>query len=219
MGHSYNKIICIHPKDPSTQFLTILGRYFGENYLLIEDNDDAHKSIVDLISSNKSKSLLIFLGHGFSTALYTAETKDYPKKVFIDSGNSHIFEGHDVFILACRSEEFITKIPRRFNSAIGFGNIISSRSEISQEAELTSNFRNLDDSEIAHFNSIYMEAIRKSFELLFKRIIIFHQMSDFISYFLNKNLNSILRSRDIKNRIEVAKLVCEFRNEMRIINN
>jgi len=219
MGHSYNKIICIHPLDPSTDFLTELGCYFGDNYCLVKDNDDAHKSVIELVSSYKSKSLLVFLGHGFSTALYTAETKDYAQKIFIDSSNSHIFEGHDVFILACRSEEFISRIPKKFNSVIGFGNIISSRKEISQEAELTSNFRELDDNEISYFNSIYIEAIKKSFGLLFNGIIYFQQMPDFISYFLNKNLNSILRNRDIQNRIEVAKLVYEFRNEMKLINS
>ena len=216
MHNTYSNIICLHPKDKSTDFLKYLGEIFGSNYRIIEDNKESHKEILLLIESFTAKSLVVFLGHGHSHSLSSANTENFQSQIFIDALNANkLFKNHDVLLLACRSSEFIGKINLINSSLIGFGNILSSTDEVALEAEYeTGIYRNLEQEDINFFNETYVDAISKTFILLFNNKIKFNQMPRFISYFLNKSINIILRETNKKNRVDVAKLLFEFRNEM-----
>lgn len=216
MNDIYTNILCIHPKDDTTNFLNPLGKIFGDNYRIIEDNDKSHTDILQLIESFTKKSLIVFLGHGRTHGLSSSSTENFPSKVFIDiTKANNLFKKHDVLLLACRSSEFIGKIALIYNTIIGFGNIISSLEEASNEAQYeTGIYRDLEQIDIDYFNKSYTDAISKSFILALKGKIKFNQLPSYISYFLNKSINLILRQSNKKNRIDVAKLLFEFRNEM-----
>lgn len=216
MYNVYSNIICIHPKDKTTDFLKPLGEIFESNYKVIEDNDKSHTDILQLIESFTKKSLIVFLGHGHTHGLSSSSTENFPSKVFIDiTIANNLFKKHDVLLLACRSSEFIGKIDLAYNTIIGFGNILSSLEEVSNEAEYeTGIYRNLEQINIDYFNKSYTEAILKSFILVFKGKIKFNQLPSYISYFLNKSINLILKQSNKENSVEVAKLLFEFRNEM-----
>jgi hypothetical protein len=216
MYNSYSNIICIHPKDETTAFLKPLGEIFESNYKIIEDNEESHTEILHLIESYSEKSLIVFLGHGHTYGLSSSNTESFPTKIFIDTTIANkSFTNHDVLLLACKSSEFIGNINYVYNSIVGFGNILSSLDEVSNEAEYeTGHYRNLEQVDIDYFNKSYIDAISKSFKLVFNNKIKFHQIPSYISYFLNKSINLILRQKDKENRVEVAKLLFEFRNEM-----
>lgn len=216
MCSSYSNIICIHPKDMTTDFLSPIGEIFKSNYQIVEDNDESHAKVLLLIESYSEKSLIVFLGHGHTFGLSGSSTENFPSKVFIDKIKANkLFVNHDVLLLSCKSSEFIGNINSAYNSIIGFGNILSSLGEVSNEAEYeTGLYRNLQQEDIDYFNKSYIDAISKSFILVFQNKIKFNQIPSYISCFLNKSINFILRQKDKENRIEVAKLLFEFRNEM-----
>ncbi|MGV8946474.1 MAG: hypothetical protein ACOH1N_08600 [Lutibacter sp.] len=216
MCNIYSNIICIHPKDSSTDFLRLLGEIFNANYIVIDDNDEAHTNTLLLLESFREKSLVVFLGHGHTYGLSSSNTNDYPLKIFIDIQLANkLFIKHDVLLLACRSSDFIRNINPVYSSIIGFGNILSSLEEVSNEAQYeTGLFRDLNQVDIDDFNNNYIDSISKSLKLLFENKIIFSQIPIYISYFLNKKINNILRKKEKVNRIEVAKLLFELRDEM-----
>ena len=214
MLNDYDQIICIHPKDFSTDFLKPIGDLFENKYYIIEDNEESHQNTLSLIRQLQRKCLIVFLGHGSSSGLNSANTHLYSKRTFInkDIGNE-IFSAHDIFLLCCNSSEY-TKQLHSYNSILGFGNILSSKEEVTIEAEYTGILRVLDDDDISKFNMSYVHAIRSAFTLLFKGKITFKHLKDYIEYFINKEISQILLNKEKSNRIEVSKLYFELRNEM-----
>src|SRR5690606_7093609 len=98
---------------------------------------------------------------------------------------------------------------------IGFGNIISSKDEVKIDAENNNNiFRILKQDDIDVFNSMYCNAVIRSLLLFKNDTIMFNNIPQYIEYYINKDINKILRQKDKKNRIKVARLLFEFRNEM-----
>jgi len=214
----YKSIICLRPKDETTEFLNPIGELFGRNYHIVDDDDLSHDRVIELIKETEPTSLILFLGHGRSSALYSAETSNYKQRDFIKIEHNNLFKDHNVFLLACRSEQFISRL-KGYKNIIGFGNIISSRNEIMQEAESTGEFRDLEDSDIRLFNEMYVGAIDNAFRLVLADKIKFNQLYTYISFFINKNINSILRQASNPNKLELASLLFEFRNEMKYLKN
>ncbi|MFC0316945.1 hypothetical protein [Olivibacter oleidegradans] len=212
--NAQNSLLCIRPKDLTTDFLDPIGDIFGDKYIIVDDNDEAHASALSRLQQLHPASIIIFLGHGSSTCLHSAKTESYKQRDFITKDNNDIFVNNNVLLLTCRSEQLISRF-NGYKDIIGFGNIISSREEISQEAEETGKFRTLEDNEIETFNKSFVYAIRTSFELLLSEKIAFSQIPQYISFFINKCINNILRDQSFKNRIELARLLFEFRNEMK----
>lgn len=215
MLNSYSNVICIHPKDETTDFLKPIGKIFNSDNHIVDDNQESHDNILRQIESYSTKSLIIFLGHGRSYCLQGSNTINFAEETFISVEKANqLFINHDVLLLACKSSEFISLIKENYNSIIGFGNIISSLDEVSIEAEYSGNFRKLAQNDIDFFNKSYTNAIAQSFTLLVNGTIKFRQLPSYISYFINKSINFILRQSDEENRYEIAKLLFEFRNDM-----
>jgi len=213
---SYKSFFCIRPKDNTTDFLDPIGTLFGENYFVIADNEESHLKVLSILEGLSPTSLIIFLGHGTSSSLHSAKSETFATRDFITKDHNSFFANHNVIFLACRSEQFISKL-NGYRNIVGFGNIISSRPEISDEAEITGQFRQLEDEEIDIFNQSYVYAIRETLGLLLSETIIFSQVSNYISFFINKCLNKVLRDHSLKNRVELATLLFEFRNEMKYL--
>ncbi|QJB35927.1 hypothetical protein HF329_33305 [Chitinophaga oryzae] len=214
MGDLYSEVCCIHSLDESTNFLSSLGALFRDNYVKVDPSIESVNTALDTLRSLAPNSLIVFLGHGQSAGLYAPESIDFQKSIMInaDLGN-RIFTSHDVLMLSCKSGDFIRYL-NTFRNIIGFGNIPSSLGEIHNEAETTGVFRNLSNEDVNHYNSIYVNAIINALKLLLVGKVTFDVIPKWISFFLNKEINSILREKDRPNRIELSKLLFEFRNEM-----
>lgn len=208
-------MIFIHALDETTKFLSIFKEKIDNNFLIFLPNEESEKEVSDTLQDLSNVSTILFLGHGHSTGLYTPEIdKIYPKKIFINKENGDIiFKNKNVLLLSCNSNQFISRLTT-FNEIIGFGNIISSEEEIAIEADSTGIWRKLDKEDIDLFNCMYCDAVIKSLLLFKNETIMFNKIPQYIEFFINKEINNILRQKDKKNRTEVARLLFEFRNEM-----
>lgn len=208
----YQKIICIHPQDETTSFLTPIREVFGKNTILIEPNIESHDSVLKELSQLSQKCLIVFLGHGSSILLKGAVSAGFELEGFIDNNQAKtLFANHDVFLLSCNSSEFLKSFSS-YNASIGFGNILSSIEEV----EIEQKFRdiNVDAEDIEIFKFAFVKAIYNSFLAFNHGIIKFSELSICIRYNVNKEINIILLNKGTVNRKEVAKLLFEFRDEM-----
>jgi hypothetical protein len=208
----YQKIICIHPLDETTMFLKPIRDIFSESSIQVEHNFEAHNSVLEQLSNLSERSLILFLGHGSSQLLKGASFLDYEQEHFIDNNQAkHLFANHDVFLLSCNSSDFLKSFSS-YNSSIGFGNILSSIEEV----EIEQKFRdiNVDAEDIEIFKSAFVNAIYNSLLRFNQGRIKFSELSIYIRYNVNKEINIILLNKGIVNRREIAKLLFEFRDEM-----
>ena len=205
-----SNFLCIHPHDATTNFLEPIGGLFGNNYYRIES--DLY-TLQSLISGQPPDSKIFLIGHG-STAGFHISPHGSSEEIILNKNLAEeLFLENSVFILACRSEQFIRRVDA-YKEIIGFGNIISSEEEILADAEMNGgDFRPLTKEDINYFNDQYVLAIRNAIELLLASRINFDELPKYISYFINKSINTILLQKQPK-KIEISRLLFEFRNEM-----
>lgn len=213
-----NDIYFVHSSDETTSFLNIFKENFSNNFYTIESNKESVDKAILFISQIPDNAILVFLGHGHSTGLYTPETKEFQKEIFINSTNGNaLFNNKKIILLSCNSNQFIGRL-NSFKSIIGFGNILSSMFEVSLEAEnLTGIYRKVEQRDIDYFNSSYCSAIITALKLIKNNSYKFEQIPQIIEFKLNQEINKLLLAKKIENRIEIAELFYEFRNEMILI--
>lgn len=209
------QIYCIHALDETTSFLSVFKELTDYTYLAINPDDKSISDALEKIQNFESNSVVLFLGHGHTNGLYSPEDVNFKKRIIINSEIAdRLFRNQNVLLLSCNSSEFI-KTLKTFKSVIGFGNIISSLDEVRFEAEITGVYRDLSKEDIENFNAIYINSIVRSLELLVSNKIKFNQLPFWISFYLNEKIISIIRQPEINNRLEICKLMYEFKNEMR----
>jgi len=210
-----SSIHIIHALDKTTEFLSVFRDHFCDNCFVIEPNAESVKKSITFLEQVPEESLIVFLGHGHSTGLYTPEVNGFEKYTFIDKSNAaELFENKLVILLSCRSSEFIDKI-NSANQIIGFGNILSSPEELRIEADLeTGRYRDLSKGDLNYFNYSYCYAIINALNNYKKGSYIFKQLPTLVEFYINQKINETLLNKAIHNRVEIARLLFEFRNEM-----
>lgn len=211
-----DNLFIIHALDHTTEFLSVFKNEFSDNYHPFTANEKSENEIIELLEGLPEDSIIVFLGHGHSTGLYTPEdSENYPKKIFLNTEIGEVlFKNKTVLLLSCNSSQFIHRL-NSYKQIIGFGNIISSEEEITIEADSTGKWRDLDKKDIDSFNHMYCNAVIESLLLFKNETIIFSKIPQYIEFFINKEINNILKNKEKENRIEVARLLFEFRNDMR----
>ncbi|MGQ3013461.1 MAG: hypothetical protein ACT6QS_07130 [Flavobacteriales bacterium] len=212
--NSYRNIVLIHALDDSTAFLSDFKELNPNGYIEVGPEEESISGALEQLRTVQPLSLIIFLGHGYSAGLGCLDVSTYERRTMINAEVANdIFSKHDVLLLSCKSGEFIQRL-NTYNSVLGFGNILSSLAEVRVEAEYTGRFRDLSAEDIDYFNRTYVRAIMKSLKLLIDNRILFKMVPQRISYFINKEINLLLRQKNKDNRVEIATLLFEFRNEM-----
>jgi hypothetical protein len=208
----------IHALDETTTFLTVFQEHFEKNYYSFQPDENVQNQVTELLESSLPGSLIVFLGHGHSTGLYSPESSEFPKEIFINAelGN-RLFDGKQVILLSCNSSQFIDRLDT-FQVIVGFGNILSSIEEVNTEAEnVTGVYRKLSRADIDLFNKTYCEAIIQAIKLLGTEKYSFNDLPTIIEFQVNKRINDLLFNKGLSNRTEIAKLLFEFRDEMRLL--
>lgn len=215
-----SKLFIFHAIDETTKFLEVFQNNFPDNYYQIDSTSTSIEKNIDLMKFAPENSTLIFLGHGHSTGLYSPESINFEKKIIIDvKQGDEIFKNKNILLLSCNSNQYIRKISG-FNNIIGFGNIISSMVEVSIEAEhSTGVYRNVNNFDIDFFNKSYVESVIYALKKLKENKSSFEDIPKIIELYINKGINKTLLNKNLKNRIEISKLLFEFRNEMLFIKN
>lgn len=217
--NNYKSILILHALDNSTLFLGKFKEEFGNIYVPFDNNPKSILRAKTLIGDLEAKSLIIFLGHGNSSGLFEPDETYTYEKYFLDSiWSNHFFEEHDIFLLSCKSNDFIKKIYKS-NYSIGFGNIISSKTELDYHNNKNEVKKFLNEKEIDLFNNIYVDSSIKVVKELVGNRIHFHDIPKYFRFFINNKINNILLDKEYTNRIELSRMLFEFRNEIYLKRN
>lgn len=210
-----SNIHIIHALDETTEFLNVFNKHFPDQYFIIEPNKSSVNKSLSFVEQVPEEDMIVFLGHGHSTGLYTPESDTFEKEVFInvELGND-LFKNRLVFLLTCNSNQFIKKLSD-YRNIIGFGNIISSMHEVNSEAEVTTGiYRNLSIGDVEFFNESYCGAVISALNEYQNSSLSFIDLPKIIEFNINQRINETLLNKEIKNRTEISRLLFEFRNEM-----
>lgn len=212
--NNYDKILILHALDNSTSFLSAFSEEFKDLYFSFNSTQESINQAKELLGSLEPKSLIIYLGHGSSSGLYEPDDSHTYEKYFLDViwGN-HFFGEHDIFLLSCKSNEYIKKIYKS-NSSIGFGNIISSVFELNIHNNNNSNKLLLKDEDIIKLNDIYLNSTLKVIRKLINNEIYFFDVPKKLRFIINTAINQLLLNKNSINRLHFTKLLFDFRNEL-----
>ena len=204
-------ILIVHALDETTQFLLPFKEEFPEFYWEVKVDSSNIQDTLNKITQKSENSIIVFLGHGHSNGLYAPNNRD---NIIIDKDIANkIFTNKNVLLLSCNSNQFIEKL-ETYKQIIGFGDILSSMEEVRIRSEFEVNKRDIDDEDIKWFNNIYIQSIIKSLKHLLKGQIEFNEVAKYIEFYINKEINKILRNKTVINRKERARLLFEFKNDM-----
>lgn len=135
-----SKTVCIYPQDTTTDFLRPLCDHICTTFDAVEvgydtsGDDDPMEIIFDEIQDAET---IFFLGHGMSTCLYASILDNV---ALFNKDNISLLKGKQLFLLACNSNQFITKF--KLADAVGFGFLPTSEEDI----ERTKQYHKLDIS-------------------------------------------------------------------------
>ena len=114
-----NNILCIYPKDTTTEFLSPVYKeiisIYSANGLLGDPTEDDDYLEKLYLAANQADSI-IFIGHGSSRSLYGI---NFNEIICEENENIEILRGKRIILFACKSIDFIRHF--KFNNAIGFG--------------------------------------------------------------------------------------------------
>lgn len=212
--NDYNEILILHAIDKSTLFLNSFKEVFNEHYFSFNSEKRSIYKAKELLGNLKSKSLIVFLGHGSSFGLYEPDENHLYEKLFLDvTWGNHFFEEHDILLLSCKSNEYLNKIYTS-NLSLGFGNIISSDEELKIHNGKNNIKKKLSVNEINLFNQIYIKITTKIIKYLIDGIISFDNIPKYFRFFINEEINKVLLNKENENRIEFSKILFELREEI-----
>lgn len=139
-----NNILCIYPKDATTEFLRpVYNAICAKPYVVgleldtIEDDDFLEKLSDHLASA----SIVFFLGHGSSTCLYGTNLNPLIEDKM---GNINGLRNKSLILFACKSAEFIKN--HHFQDSLGFGFIPTSLGDARDGVLHNINLKNIDSS-------------------------------------------------------------------------
>lgn len=217
--NNYNGILILHAVDNSTMFLNSFEKEFSDYYLSFDSTKESILNAKNLLGDLNPKSLIIYLGHGGSSGLYEPDENHLYEKFFLDvTWGNHFFEEHDILLLSCRSNDYISKVYTP-NFSLGFGNIISSVEELKIHNEKNHVKKELSKDEINLFNQIYIETSIRAVKSLINSKISFDNIYKYYNFLINQEINKILLDKDNENRVELSRMLFEFRNEIILKKN
>lgn len=217
--NNYNGILILHAVDNSTMFLNGFKKEFSDYYFSFDSTKDSILNAKNLLGDLNPKSLIIYLGHGSSSGLYEPDENHLYEKFFLDvTWGNHFFEEHDILLLSCRSNDYISKVYTP-NFSLGFGNIISSVEELKIHNQKNHVKKELSKDEINIFNQIYIEISINAVKSLINNMISFDNISKYFNFLINQEINKILLDKGYENRVELSRMLFEFRNEIILKKN
>lgn len=210
-----SRIYILHALDETTEFLSVFKEHFSDDFFVIDPKQRSVSDSFLFLDKVPEEKVVVFLGHGHSTGLYTPESSSFEKEVFINSTLANkYFKNKVILLLSCNSNQFIKQI-NSHRYIIGFGNIISSMKELIVEREFSSgHVRKISDKDIDYFNKTYCHAVISALKKYQSGLYKYNDLPTLIEFFINQKINEILLNKEIVNKREIARLLFEFRNEM-----
>lgn len=188
-----NKLLIIHPADPSTDFLkrvsSALTEKFPEQTILVNpDFEYGIKAMQDDLEKYEDYCL-VFLGHGYST--YLGGSIDKSSKIIplvnIEEGQL-IFSNRNVVLFSCFSSSFLKKADDGIKSYIGCGNMPSELKEVTSNWNISKSFSDLCENTIGYYRNILVDMFQESLESFLQTNGSFRQLYLAQRLVLNKSL-------------------------------
>lgn len=210
------KIICVYPieEDKSTDFLLPIYEMFKsldtDQFVGYrpQKGDEVDMILDDLLL--EEEQLFIFLGHGSSTDIRNNH------EAIINDDNFSLLKNKKVFLLSCRSEEFISRnnsVPLK--EYIGFGNMITSWDEILAERNFDLNaYINVTEEHIDDFNKILANSILNSLSKAILKEESSYYLYSKIKIYLNKAIVELLLEKKVKGYRVLADLLFKLKKEI-----
>ena len=219
--NNYESILILHALDSSTDFLKKNFDSFKTYYHCFDSSHESVGQAINLIQNLNNTSLIIYLGHGSSYALYIPD-ESYENEFINITKCNNLFSGQDVILLSCNSKDLLKNI-RTTNFAIGFGNIISSVYELDHYNKYNEDKLMIADEYkdivVSEFNAIYSQACFKAIERLINNDIHFYDIPKTISFLVNKKINEIILDSSMSYKKSLSKLLFDFRDQITLIRN
>lgn len=198
------KIICIFPKDKSTNFLDVIYDCIPNTEMIIKiriDSDATTKQAKDALREATSDTFIIYMGHGTDSDL-----RNYNEKIFIDDTEYYLFEGKSVFCISCYSSTLLNRIPN-IKAYVGFGNIPS------EDVELITYGINEGLKEISDiFNEKISLIIKRALSSQLREIgnINLDELYFILKLLINKEISTTILSKDKYYR-EISSLLYDIK--------
>ncbi|MBQ8485572.1 MAG: hypothetical protein IJ534_05455 [Bacteroidaceae bacterium] len=213
-----SKLICIYPKDKTTDFLLPIYKQLESlsdfvGYRFDTNNSSKTKNLHEELLQIAENNFIIFLGHGSSNKLYGSVDENGEKLTLFDKKNSECIKKAFFVGVACRSTDFADK---HLSNYVGFGDITSDYSEVLAE-------RNIGDphylewaseEDIINFQNEFVGAIVDALKL--------SGCSDLCSLYrmvklsFNKRIASLLINRPLQNSRQIADMLYDINNVISI---
>jgi hypothetical protein len=217
-----SKIIIIHPKDTSTDFLTqIVDNLFVE-YILQRPNATIieHKRVLSAIQECANE-LILFMGHGQSDSLHGAKgTEDDRafeayRKNFVNKDNISTFTSKIIISLSCNSNEKIGKfaIDAGVSTFVGFGYIPTDWIiEVEENHQVTSD-------EIDFFRSILVHIFSNAINYSLFHNFSIAQFERIFKVITNQKILELLSSNTNETTDWVIQNLYKLKDEIKVFGN
>lgn len=139
-----NNILCIYPRDVTTEFLRPVYKAICANPNVVGlelDTIDDDEFLEKLSNHLANADVVFFLGHGSSTCLYGTNLNPLIEDKM---GNIECLRNKSLVLFACRSAEFIKNY--NFQDSLGFGFIPTSLDDVRDGVLHSVNLRNIGSS-------------------------------------------------------------------------
>ncbi|RIJ48700.1 hypothetical protein D1614_09205 [Maribellus luteus] len=215
----------IHPKDNSTDFLEEIHTYLSEKYeerihvSRLHTRED-HNYIFKQMRQMPTDTLYLFFGHGTSTCLSGAITRDFEYPQYISDEQLQVFEGKNVVLLSCRSDQYLQKYFKQCNlkSAIGFPNMITDDIE-TEYPEPESFEEKVTSEDILAYRKILVDVMKYSLDDYLKGNFSSSQLIDRMRLRINRKLINFYKENPNKGHLPFGMMLSELANDVSYFSN
>lgn len=204
-------MICIYPKDTSTDFLfPFYEKLCSMGITGFHCDTNLNKDKV-LYAIEKSE-VIIFLGHGTSFSLMGTPINEERTNI-IDKENVSLLCNKKLFLLSCRSAEFCESFG--LNQSIGFGMMPTGVDDVFSMLNEDSNFPNLDQNDIDVYNKALVNALCLAFDLV--SIDHLEELYNKFKFSVNIEITKCLLEKESPMYREVADLLQDLKNDCELM--
>ncbi|MGX7668874.1 hypothetical protein [Flavobacterium pedocola] len=219
------KIVIIHPKDETTDFLEEITSYLLENtvveivILRLATKDD-HLSFFETVQTFKENELILFLGHGTSTGLSGCSTNECEQQVFIAEKQLKVFENKNLILLSCRSNQYLKSYFKdcKLKSAIGFPNLITDFEEVIHHDD-PSRLEDITEDDVEAFKIALVEIVKFSLVDFVNSDLTVFQIFNRIKLRLNRKIVNLYQRNVTNDKTPLGKMLHDIANDLNYFNN
>lgn len=207
------RIIIIHPKDETTDFLEEISSYLIKNVnveisILRLSTKEDHLSFFETVHTFDENELILFLGHGTSTGLSGCSTNQYEQTEFITEKQLKVFENRNLILLSCRSNQYLNSYFKdcKLKSAIGFPNLITDFEEVIHHDDPT-RLEGITLDDIEEFKIILVEIVKYTLEDYCKSELSIFQIFNRLKIRINKKIILLYQKNITNDKTAVGKML------------